>query len=437
MSQQVRRNPYRRVTKTTETYTVESDVTLLRTLAQLRFATTTIACTALSASRNPGGINRRLRNLYDAGLVDRVYLPAVYAFSTGGRESVWYIGTGAVDLLTERRHELQIRTPLERRQYIDDEILPACRDLRDWKARVLEGVLAQPKKEVARLLQQNEALAIKVATGQQSEIAHFLLTSEILSMILLATERRGISVTDVRTDSSVSHQVHDSQDTFKYRTWAVLKKTKSTITYHYPIEPDVLLVVEKNGERTALWLEAETGSNPRTKIEKKVAYYLAANATGHLDTILADEGIAPVKSHRVVLITRNFAHCNMAVSTLPDVERSGSGLFLFAHLGAGGLEWTPDSVPAESVKENWLTSDIVAWRNRVATVTDENDPDDEEAPKTKRRWRPATTSKTIEGIRVLDAISDQFSEPLFAQYDTNIPKEDDPSDHIKLVPLFP
>lgn len=409
MPQSPRRSRFRRAERTKQTYTTESDRVLIERMHAMRFATTSSLLVSLAPHRHPGGVTRRLRDLFDAQLIDRINRDGMASFG-GTKEPIYFLGTGAAVEVDETRASYSRLTPEEREEKVKTVIRPSFTDHRDWRAAILEDALGLDAKEVATLLDKNESVALKIVTDMgQSNIKHFLFLSSLMSLVYLTYPE---VIVDVRTDGAVKYRVPYTPALTHYKQHAVGSGADS----YFPIEPDAVFVIERDGKRHAIFLEAETGTQAGNKLQPKLANYLAASETDSFDAILSTAGIQPVSSVRVAVISRTAQHFNLALNSLLDVKASGSGLFLFGHVGKNGIEFLPGTIPAESIKQNWRMDELATWK------------DDGTSPKSSRK-------NGDEDVRILATMRSQLLSALFTVL-RDVPDDGDAGDYAQKVPLL-
>lgn len=390
-----RKPKYARVRPTAQLTTTQQDVPLLQFLTMSRFSETSSLLLALASSRHPGGLVRRLRGLYDHGLLDRVWRPQLHVFSTGGSSPVWFLGGGLLERIAANRHELERRSPSERDAYIDAVLRPACSEERQTKAAILEELGILPLQQGLKLLDANDRVALRVGLGLSSNLGHFLMGADVLALLTLALARQEkLSLADFRGDGDFRYRV--PHDTLRLAHVAAFASTNEQGEY-FPIEPDGLALLRDGDNLDALAIEVETGTNSRAKLEAKVAYWLALHATGTLNDALRANDLDDARSLRVLFVCRDAHHQQAAINAVLSVGGwRAQRLFLFAHLGDGGLQ-VPSQLSAEGLKQLWTVRQHEEFRAKL---------------RTKDGGRVRAVDDATE--RLPDLLGRQLSQPRFA-----------------------
>jgi hypothetical protein len=193
------------------------------------------------------------------------------------------------------------------------------------------------------VLHNNTDLALKLVSGQSSDVGHRVLASTVLAILFFAARQTGHTVghllPDGAVDLSFDEYVLDKAGR-RERDSHGNEKTKSV-----PIKPDFFFAIDRDGYA----LEAETGTSSRAKIEQKVQRYLKLHKAFGVEGVRSAVGAPDLTSFRVLFHCAQATHAAMIADVISRACPRGTGLFLLSeaadlHLGdvPNGEQWTRD-----------------------------------------------------------------------------------------------
>jgi hypothetical protein len=267
----------------------------------------------------PGGgsdnWSKRLRALYDAGWLTRLYLPQS-RYLAPAQWPIYCVESG----LAARAAELR-RPWSEIDRATRAKLAAASVPTRDQIIRLLTSEFGLDLDVVAAGLRAVTHHALKLYSGEACHVPHFLLGSTFCSIVWHGAARAGLPVSSILPDGAL-----DLNDVAGGALGA-------------SVLPDMFFVVGDTG----MCVEAETGSSSRSKIEAKVNQYLAFASRGG-DALLASWTGHPIARLRVVFHCGGIAHRRMIADVVATACPYGTPLFLLTdaetfHLDYSHLEF--------------------------------------------------------------------------------------------------
>jgi hypothetical protein len=267
---------------------------------------------AREADQSGGGDNwsKRLRALYDAGWITRLYLPQS-RYLSGSQWPVYCVETG----VAAHAASLRVAWPeLSREERA--RLTAAAAPVRAQLTRLLTGQLGMPEEQVLNALRTTTQHALKLYSGQPCHVPHLLLAATFSAIAWHGLAVFGAAPRHIHSDGALdlNAAAHGSLGN------ALL--------------PDISFIAG----RTLFCIEAETGTSSRAKIQAKVSRYLGFAASAGLRSISAAAGIA-VTRLRVVFHCATAAHLRMVASVIAAAAPQGSPLFLLSDASAFHLEY--------------------------------------------------------------------------------------------------
>ena len=268
---------------------------------------------AREAEPKGGGDNwsKRLRALYDAGWITRLYLPQS-RYVGGSQWPVYCVETGVAAQASELRKPWSHIERSERAR-----IATASAPMRQQLVHLLTSQFGLPEEDVTAGLRAATQHALKLYSGESCHVPHLVLASTFCSIVWHGLARAGASVGTVRPDGAMDlNELADG-------------------ALESALLPDTFFVA---GD-TAFCLEAETGTSSRAKIQAKVGRYIAFGRHGGVSRCSAHLGRA-IKRLRVIFHCATAAHLQMVAGVIAEQEPSGTPLFLLSNAATFHLDYS-------------------------------------------------------------------------------------------------
>jgi hypothetical protein len=260
-----------------------------------------------------GGDNwsKRLRALYDAGWITRLYLPQS-RYLVGSQWPIYCVETGvAAQAAALRKPWATIDRAARARLSAD------AAPLRAQVSRLLTSDAALSEQEVSAGLRARTQHALKLCSGQPCHVPHILLASTFAAIAWYGLARAGSPVRTIRPDGSLDLNLFADGALGS----AVL--------------PDVSFIAK----RTLFCVEAETGTSSRTKIQAKVRRYLSF-ARGAGLARYAASGEMELARMRVIFHCGTAAHLRMIAAIIAAEAPQGTPLFLLSDAATFHLDFS-------------------------------------------------------------------------------------------------
>lgn len=255
--------------------------------------------------------SKRLRALYDAGWLTRLYLPQS-RYLAGSQWPIYCVETGVAALAAESRRRWADIDRATRTRYAS-----VSSSTRDQLVALLTAEFGLSANEVLAGLRNATQHALKLYSGAPCHVPHYLLASSFCSMVWYAASCAGTPPAHIRPDGAMDlNQIAGGAAA-------------------YAVLPDMFFVVDQ----TAFCVEAETGSSSHSKIEGKIAKYLSLAATD-IAGALSDELGQPVSDLRVVFHCATRSHMRLVAAAIASACPSGSSLFLVTDADTFHLDYS-------------------------------------------------------------------------------------------------
>jgi hypothetical protein len=259
--------------------------------------------------------SKRLRALYDAGWLTRLYLPQS-RYLAPEQWPIYCVESGVAARAAELR-----RPWSEIDRATRAKLVAASVPARDQIMRLLTSEFGLDPDVVAAGLRAVTQHALKLYSGEACHVPHFLLASTFCSIVWHGAARAGLPILSILPDGAI-----DLNDVASGALGA-------------SVLPDVFFVV---GD-AAMCVEAETGSSSRAKIEAKVNRYLDFAGRGG-NALLASWTGRPIEHLRVVFHCGGPAHRRMIADVIATACPYGTSVFLLTdaetfHLDYSHLEF--------------------------------------------------------------------------------------------------
>lgn len=268
---------------------------------------------AREAQPEGGGDNwsKRLRALYDAGWITRLYLPQS-RYLGGSQWPVYCVETGVAARAAELRKPWSQIEKSERAR-----IAAASAPMRQQLIHLLTSHFGLPEEDVTAGLRAGTQHALKLYSGESCHVPHLVLASTFCSIAWHGLARAGASVQCVRPDGAIDLNAlaHGALGS--------------------ALVPDTFFV---SGD-TAFCLEAETGTSSRAKIQAKVQRYAMFARTGGNSRCSAHLG-REIKRLRIIFHCATASHLQMVASVIAEQEPAGTPLFLLSDAATFHLDYS-------------------------------------------------------------------------------------------------
>jgi hypothetical protein len=267
---------------------------------------------AREADPSGGGDNwsKRLRALYDAGWITRLYLPQS-RYLAGSQWPVYCVETG----VAAQAASLRVAWPQVSREE-RARLTAAAAPVRAQLTRLLTAQLGMPEEQVVSALRTTTQHALKLYSGLPCHVPHQLLATTFSAIAWYGLAAFGAAPHHIQPDGALdlNAAAHGSLGN--------------------PLLPDLSFIAG----RTLFCIEAETGTSSRAKIQAKVRRYLDFAASAGLRSISATANIA-VARLRVVFHCATVTHLRMVASIIAAAAPQGSPLFLLSDASTFHLEY--------------------------------------------------------------------------------------------------
>jgi hypothetical protein len=267
---------------------------------------------AREANPAGGGDNwsKRLRALYDAGWITRLYLPQS-RYLAGSQWPVYCVETGVA------AHAASLRIawpdlPRQARARLTAEAAP----IRAQITRLLTTQLGIPEQHVSNALRTTTQHALKLYSGQPCHVPHLLLASTFSAIAWHGLAAVGAAPSHIQPDGALD------------------LNAAAQGSLGNPLLPDLSFI----SGPTLFCIEAETGTSSRAKIHAKVRRYLAFAHSSGLAALGQVAGIE-LSRLRVVFHCATAAHLRMVASVVASEAPQGSPLFLLSEASTFHLEY--------------------------------------------------------------------------------------------------
>lgn len=270
-------------------------------------------------------VARRIAALWESGYTGRFMLRSSMYLNT----SPWFtyvIEDGKANELA-MTHQHYRHVPDKTWAEIIERATPVRERVLDTLAQL--GIESDTARAV---LHNNTDLALKLVSGQSSDVGHRVLASTVLAILFFAARQTartlGHLLPDGAVDLSFDEYVLDKAGR-KERDQHGNERTKSV-----PIKPDFFFTIDTDGYA----LEAETGTSSRAKIEQKVQRYLKLHKAFGVEGVRAAVSAPELTSFRVLFHCAQATHAAMIADVISRACPRGTGLFLISeasdlHLG--------------------------------------------------------------------------------------------------------
>jgi hypothetical protein len=267
---------------------------------------------AREAQPEGGGDNwsKRLRALYDAGWVTRLYLPQS-RYLGGSQWPVYCVETGVAARAAELRKPWSQIERSERAR-----IAAGSAPTRQQLMHLLTSQFGVPEEDVTAGLRAGTHHALKLYSGESCHVPHLVLASTFCSIAWHGLARAGVSVECIRPDGAID-----------------LNELAGG-TLGSALLPDSFFVA---GD-TAFCLEAETGTSSRAKIQAKVQRYVTFAHGSGVSHCSAHLGRG-IKRLRVIFHCATAEHLQMIARVIAEQEPAGTPLFLLSDAATFHLDY--------------------------------------------------------------------------------------------------
>lgn len=274
---------------------------------------------ALAAGGAGSSWAKRLRVLFDAGWLTRLYLPpSVYV--AGARWPVYLVESGAAARAIHGA-------------------LPEAADPEPQRhaiVRLMEEQGISPEA-IQLILRGNTDQALKVVAGEPSQVRHSLLGATLTSIALFGAVRAGLSAEHLRADGTFNLS-------FTHRKRGPGEQPEEFL----PIEPDGFFAVDGTG----YIVEAETGTSSRAKVDDKVRRYrllLEDLGPAGVSRLL---GIPRLRDIRIVFHAATESHVRRIASSIAAAFPTGTAAFLVTAADVFHLDY-----PHEAFRRNTVVAE--------------------------------------------------------------------------------
>jgi hypothetical protein len=199
--------------------------------------------------------------------------------------------------------------------------------------RVLEEQGIAPEA-IQLVLRGNTDQALKVITGEPSQVRHSLLGATLTSIALFGAARAGLAAEHLRADGTVDLS-------FTRRKKGPGEPADELL----PIEPDGFFAVGGIG----YILEAETGSSSRAKVDDKVRRYRLLLAEHGAAGVARMLGIPPLRAVRIVFHAATEAHVRRIASSIAAAFPSGTSAFLITAADVFHLDYPHEAFRTDGI----------------------------------------------------------------------------------------